>query len=267
MKLIKLKPNTPGTRHTIKIDKSLLLKNNFLFKNLTESRHKNVGRSSLTGRITVRHKGSGCKNKQRVLTFSNEKKTSIVVAIAYDPTRTAFISLNFDFEKKNFYTTAAPDFVFTGFISSCNMHFKSLKFGYRTALKNIPTGSIINNISATNSSFSKYGRSAGTSCQIIQKTNFFSKVRLPSGKILEVCNTGFATLGINSNLQHNLICIGKAGVNRLKGIRPAVRGIAMNPVDHPHGGRTNSGFVYVTPWGIPTKGVKTKKSKLSKQYR
>jgi large subunit ribosomal protein L2 len=86
-------------------------------------------------------------------------------------------------------------------------------------------------------------------------------VRLPSGKILTLFNDSFATLGINSNLQHKLVVLGKAGKNRLKGLRPKVRGIAMNPVDHPHGGRTNSGFVYVTPWGIPTKGVKTRSLK------
>jgi large subunit ribosomal protein L2 len=259
MRLIKLKPNTPGTRHTIKIDKSLLLKNNFLYKNLIEYKHRFVGRSATTGHITVRHKGGGHKKKYRSLDFLNEQKTGIVIAIAYDPNRTSFISLNFDLEKKTFYTAIASDYLFTGFISSCNKKFPALKFGYRTTLQNVPTGSIVNNISLNAALCSKYARSAGTSCQIVQKTFKNSKLRLPSGKIIEISNDAFVTLGVNSNTQHNLICIGKAGKNRLKGLRPKVRGIAMNPVDHPHGGRTNSGFVYVTPWGIPTKGVKTRK--------
>jgi large subunit ribosomal protein L2 len=261
MRLIKLKPNTPGTRHTIKIDKSLLLKNNFLFKNLKQSKHRFVGRSSTTGRITVRHKGSGHKKLYRALDFFNEEKTGLAIAVSYDPNRSSFISLNFDLNKKSFYTIVAPDYVFSGFISSCSKQFTALKFGYRTTVQNIPTGSIISNISLDFNLNSKYARAAGTSCQIIQKTINFSKIRLPSGKVVEISNGSFATLGVNSNAQHNLTCIGKAGKNRLKGIRPSVRGIAMNPVDHPHGGRTNSGFVYVTPWGIPTKGFKTRKIK------
>lgn len=261
MKLIKLKPNTSGTRHTVKIDKSLLLKDNFLFKNLLKHNHFFQGRSSINGRITVRHKGSGCKKKYRSLDFSNENTTSIIIAISYDPMRTAFIALNFDLIKKQFFTTLASDFVYAGFIYSCKQHFTYLKFGYRTSLSSIPPGSLINNLSFGFNKTAVYARSAGTFCQIIQKTNTVSKLRLPSGKVIDVINNSFGTLGINSNTQHHLICIGKAGKNRLKGIRPTVRGIAMNPVDHPHGGRTNSGFVYVTPWGIPTKGVKTRNKK------
>jgi large subunit ribosomal protein L2 len=261
MKLIKLKPNTPGTRHTLKINKSLLLKNNLLFKSLINYNHRFKGRSSVNGRITVRHKGSGCKKRYITLDFGNSLKTSVVVAVAYDPNRTSFISLNFDLIKKTFFTTIASDSSFTGFIHSCSNNFKSLKFGYRTSLKNIPPGSIINNVSLTSNLISKYVRAAGTSCQMIQKTNSISKLRLPSGNIISVKNDAFATLGVNSNTQHKLICLGKAGKSRLMGRRPTIRGIAMNPVDHPHGGRTNSGFVYVTPWGVHTKGAKTKKNK------
>lgn len=259
MKIIKLKPNTAGTRHTIKIDKSLLLKKNFLFKNIITYKHRFVGRSSITGRITVRHKGGGLKKKYRVLNNTNEKKTSVVIAIAYDPNRTSFISLNFNLKTNKFFTVLSSESSFSGFIYSCNDNFKSLKHGYRTTLKSIPAGSVINNLSKTPKVLSQYGKSAGASCQIVQKTNLTSKIRLPSGKIIEGLETSFATIGTVSNTQKKLTCIGKAGKNRLRGIRPTVRGIAMNPVDHPHGGRTNSGFVYTTPWGVPTKGVKTKK--------
>ena len=259
MKLIKLKPNTPGTRHAIKIDKSLLLKNNFLFKNLIKYKHSFQGRSSLGGRITVRHKGSGCKKKYRDIRFDNFEHTSLVIAIAYDPYRTSFISLNFDLLRKQFFTTIASHSLYTGFVHSCQQKFDYLKFGYRTAFTTIPPGSVVSNISLLLNHKTVYARSAGTSCQLIQKTSNTSKIRLPSGKIIDINNKSYATLGINSNIQHKLTCSGKAGKNRLRGIRPTVRGIAMNPVDHPHGGRTNSGFVYVTPWGIPTKGKKTKK--------
>lgn len=260
MKTIKLKPRSPGTRHAIKLNKSLLLKSGGnLFKNSINYQRKFVGRSSLTGHITVRGKQLGCKKKYRRVDFQNKSTVGVVIAVSYDPNRTAFISLVFDFKKKSFFTTLAPDFLFTGFIYSCNKKIKYLKFGYRTELLGIPAGSLINNISINKDSFSKYARSAGTSCQILQKTNFVSKIRLPSGKILDISNNIFATLGIMSNTKNKLICLGKAGKNRLKGRRPIVRGIAMNPVDHPHGGRANSGFVYVTPWGRPTKGVKTRK--------
>lgn len=258
MKLITLKSNTPGTRHVVKIDKSLLLKNNFIFKSLTKHKHSFQGRSSLNGRITVRHKGSGCKKKYRNLIIDNRDKTSIVIAVAYDPYRTSFISLNFDLIKKNFFTSLASNCLYTGFIYHCKQDLDSLKFGYRTSIMSIPAGSILSNISLNSRYKAIYARSAGTSCQLIQKSNILSKIRLPSGKIIDIFNEAFSTLGVNSNIQHKLICVGKAGKNRLKGIRPTVRGIAMNPVDHPHGGRTNTGFVYVTPWGIPTKGMKTK---------
>ena len=261
MKLIKLKPNTAGTRHTIKIDKSLLLKKKFIFKNLIQFNHRFVGRSSNNGRITIRHKGGGAKKKYISLKNTNEKNTSLVIAIAYDSNRTSFISLNFDLKTNSFFTLLSPDLSFSGFIHSCNKSFKKLNHGYRTNLRLIPAGSLINNVSVNMRTLSQYSRSAGTACQIVQKTKLISKIRLPSGKIIDVLDTSFATIGNVSNTQNKLICIGKAGKNRLRGIRPSVRGIAMNPVDHPHGGRTNSGFVYTTPWGIPTKGVKTKNKK------
>jgi large subunit ribosomal protein L2 len=129
-----------------------------------------------------------------------------------------------------------------------------IKLGYRTQLQNIPTGSIIHNIGHEFSSSTMYVKSAGTFGQLIQSDLKSSRIKLPSNKIIKVSVNSYASLGSVSNEKQNLICLGKAGRNRNLGRRPIVRGIAMNPVDHPHGGRTNGGRPSVTPWGLPTKG-------------
>ena len=131
-------------------------------------------------------------------------------------------------------------------------------------LKSVPPGSIIHSLSVSSIKNAQYIRSAGTFGQLIQKDLQHCKIKLPSGQIITVPLDSYVTLGIVSNFQHNLTYIGKAGRNRLNGIRPTVRGVAMNPVDHPHGGRTNGGRPSVTPWGIPTKGMPTVKKKLKR---
>jgi len=136
-----------------------------------------------------------------------------------------------------------------------------LRLGFRTLLKNIPTGTIINCLSLQKDKKVKYIRSAGTFGQIIQKNILSCHIKLPSNQIIIVSANSYATIGVISNLKNNLVVLGKAGRNRLMGHRPSVRGIAMNPVDHPHGGRTNGGRPSVTPWGIPTKGKPTVKFK------
>jgi large subunit ribosomal protein L2 len=261
MKLKKLKPVTPGTRHQLRLEKSQLSNCSYISKNLIKNKHRFMGRSSLNGRITSWHRGAGCKKKARILDFENNNKISVVIGISYDPGRTAFISTNFDFLTKTFFLTSVPNFVYPGFIYSCGKNFKDLKLGFRTSINRIPSGSVISNLSLSKLNKAKYCRSAGTQAQIIQKSELISKIKLSSGKIINVLNTGYATLGVNSNIKSNLVQLGKAGINRLKGFRPIVRGIAMNPVDHPHGGRTNSGFVKVTPWGIPTKSKLKRKNK------
>lgn len=255
MQLIKLKPYTNGTRHHINIKKKLLSKANKLFKQSITGFKRFVGRSSINGRITVRHKGSGCKKNYRQINFSDKFINSIVLCVMYDPFRNAFVSLNFDFDSKKFFRILATSFVGPGCLQTCTNLNIDLKLGNRMMLKDIPTGSILHSLSLK--SGAKFARSAGSSFQIIQKGKTTCKVRLPSGTIKDVGITAFGTIGSVSNSQHNLINIGKAGRNRLKGNRPSVRGIAMNPVDHPHGGRTNGGCPSVTPWGIPTKGKPT----------
>jgi len=170
-----------------------------------------------------------------------------VVANCYDPNRNAFINLNFELENKNFFFGIATNSVFPGCLLKNSKDLNELKLGYRTRIKNIPTGSIIHNLTMDNNIKIKYIKSAGTFGQIVQCGQKKAKIKLPSKKIIEISNENMATIGIISNAQNNLTTIGKAGINRHKGIRPTVRGIAMNPVDHPHGGRTNGGRPSVSP--------------------
>lgn len=132
--------------------------------------------------------------------------------------------------------------------------------GYRIPINNIPTGSLFHSLNLSNTNSIQIAKSAGSYCQLLQKNFKTCKIKIPSGKCIEILNKfSFGTLGIISNSIYRTIRLGKAGINRLKGRRPTVRGIAMNPVDHPHGGRTNGGIHWKTPWGIPTKGKLTVK--------
>jgi large subunit ribosomal protein L2 len=255
MQIYRMKPYTSGVRHHTNIKKNLLSRaNNFIKQSITGFR-RFKGRSSSTGQITVRHLGGGCKKKFRVLDFSDRKKCSLVLSIMHDPFRNAFISLNFDIITNNFFRLIATSGVVPGSLQACDDNEVDLKLGNRTSLKNIPTGSILHSLSFN--SYVKYVRSAGLFFQMIQKNSTVCKIRLPSGIIKSVAETSFGTMGIVSNSQHASLFLGKAGRSRLLGIRPTVRGVAMNPVDHPHGGRTNGGRPSVTPWGIPTKGKPT----------
>ena len=257
-----LNPITNGSRHQKIILKSLLSKNNNLIKQPKKGIKNVVGRSSQPGRITTRHKGGGCKKKFSFINFLNINSLGLVISILYDAKRSAFISLNYNLLTKIFYNTIATNGVFPGSIILCNKEVNELKLGSRTLLLNVPTGSIINGLTSFRTSNSCFIRSAGTYGQIFQKMGNFCKIKLPSGCIIEKSIDSYATMGVVSNTQHNLICIGKAGKNRLRGKRPSVRGIAMNPVDHPHGGRTNGGMLPVTPWGKPTRGKATVKKKI-----
>ncbi len=268
MKLIKLKPTTNGSRHQIKIDKSLLLKNNRLFKDTLVNLNSSNGRSSTTGHITSWHKGGGKKKLYRALNLQNDSKNAVVIGISYDPNRSAFISTNFDLEKHNFFNAIATNQNFPGSLLQSNSSLKELKLGFRTELNNIPMGTIVNNISKGAKGSSQYARAAGTSAQLIQLDKKYAKLKLPSNKIIKVSVNSYANIGVVSNEKHNLVCLGKAGRNRNLNRRPIVRGIAMNPVDHPHGGRTNGGRPSVTPWGLPTKSkfyLKKRKRKKHEQ--
>lgn len=255
MQISKFKPYTNGIRHRTNIRKNLLSKVNSLVKQTIVGFRRFKGRSSETGRITTRHLGGGCKKKFRILELSDIKKQSVVISIMYDPYRSSFISLNFDFISNTFFRTLATAGVGPGSLQECNRKKVDLKLGNRTDLEHVPPGSVLHSLSLN--SKIKYARSAGTYFQIIQKDSSICKVRLPSGFIKKTPISSFGTMGVVSNFQYSSTYLGKAGQSRLLGIRPSVRGIAMNPVDHPHGGRTNGGRPSVTPWGIPTKGKPT----------
>ncbi len=259
MKLIKLKPVTNGIRHKIKIQKSLLCKGNDLIKVLLQGSKSWSGRSSNTGRITVRHKGGGCKNTFRSITLTNKFFFGIVLGVMYDPNRSVFISLNYNFLTSRFFYTSAINNVSAGSLLVCRDSIKELRLGYRLMLKNIPVGSLISNVSCNYDSCIKYIRSAGTYGQLIQKNQDSCKIKLPSGQFLSLLPVSYATIGTLTNINNNKIVLGKAGCSRHAGVRPSVRGIAMNPVDHPHGGRSNGGCHPMTPWGKPTRGKPTKK--------
>lgn len=261
MKLQNLNSRTPGTRHQLNLSKNLLSKKNTILKHLNFKVLEHSGRSSLTGHITTRHKGGGCKKKFRKIKFNNFNTKSIILMTSYDPFRNSFISLNFDFLSKVFFYSLAIQTTFPGTIIVCNKKNSELYFGYRSELNNFPIGVLVNNVSYSflGNKLGVFGRSAGTFCQIVQKVQNNIQIRLPSGKFVIIKQNLFATFGRVSNSKFNLTVIGKAGRNRLKGIRPSVRGIAMNSVDHPHGGRTNGGRPSVSPWGKLTKGKPTVK--------
>jgi len=254
MKLLKSKSINNSSRHKIRIKKSLLSKTNKLVKQLIVGKKQTGGRSSLTGNITVRHKGNGCKKSFNTINFKNDRFIGILITVEYDPIRSAFISLIYDVIGQKFMKILSTNNIQPGSIITSDL--PNLNLGCRMLIKDVPIGSIIHSISKMNSS-ATFIRSAGNYGQLIQKDNTTFKIRMPSGKILDFHNNSYCTIGVVSNLQHNLEVIGKAGTSRLKGIRPTTRGIAMNPVDHPHGGRTNGGRPSVTPWGKPTKGKPT----------
>jgi len=257
MEMIKVNPFTNSSRHQVKLDNSLLTKKNKIVKILLGRLNKNAGRSKSTGHITIRHKGTGCKRKFHILN-SLQYYFGFNICQMYSSFHNTFVSLNFDILTQSFFKTISPNKVFPGSILISNQKYVSFFIGYRMQIKFLPVGSIIHLIGLNNNI--KYCCAAGTFCQLIEKKNS-CKVRLPSGKIIRIPDTFFATLGSVSNLKYKNIIVGKAGRSRLMGIRPTVRGIAMNPVDHPHGGRGNKGMQPVTPWGVPTKGKPTAKKK------
>jgi large subunit ribosomal protein L2 len=262
MKIYKLKPTTNGLRHQTRLSKNSLSKNNFLLKFFEKGYKKFSGRSSITGRITVRHKGGGAgKHIYKRLINNNLQHYSIIISTFYDSNKSSLVNLSFNFLIKKFFIQPSSLNVNCGVLYLCSNSINDLYLGSRYKIKNIPVGSFINCISTHSQEKRRYICAAGTAGQLLQKDYEKCKVRLPSGTVYEFSVEAYATLGTVSNNEHNLQVYGKAGRKRLLGVRPSVRGIAMNPVDHPHGGRTNGGRVSVTPWGIPTRGKPTVKKK------
>lgn len=273
VKIIKKKPITPGTRHLINIEKSVLLKTDKLFKTLYKYQYKN-GRSSITGHITSWHRGSGCKNLYRNVESDGFNKYAINIGISYDPNRSAFISNNFDLYSKKFYNSTSVANSTAGAIlkqvenleeknKQLYVKLNQLNLGFRKHLEKFPIGSVINSIALNKNNKIKFAKAAGSKAQLIRVDKEYISVKVSTGKLIYLPKSSVATLGTVSNRQHKLIVHGKAGRKRHLNRRPIVRGIAMNPVDHPHGGRSNGGRPSCSPWGILTKGkFKLKRRKL-----
>ena len=259
------KPTTPGQRGTKGIDYSVLTKKK-PEKKLLVSLKKRAGRAK-SGRITVRRRGGGAKRLYRIINFG-QKELNIpaeVIAIEYDPYRTAFIALiqYQDESKQKTYILAPQDLKVGDTVITSEKG--SLSPGNRLKLKNIPVGTIIYNIELEKGRGGKIVRSAGSSARVLAHEDKYANIEMPSKEIRKVSEECFASIGMVSNPEHRFINLGKAGRSRYKGRRPKVRGSAMNPCDHPHGGgegRTGIGMKHPkTPWGKPAYGVKTRKKK------
>ena len=262
MPILKRKPTSPGRRFVISVVNPDLHKGD-PFASLLEKKSKNGGRNNL-GRITTRHQGGGHKQHYRVIDFKRNKDglAARVERIEYDPNRSAHIALVCYSDGERRYVIApkglkAGDKIQSGSASP-------IAVGNSLPLRNIPIGSTIHCIEMKPGKGAQIARSAGASAQLIARDGSYATLRLRSGEMRKVLADCRATLGEVSNGEHNLRSLGKAGAKRWRGIRPTVRGVVMNPVDHPHGGgegKTSGGRHPVSPWGTPTKGYKTRKNK------
>ena len=260
MALKNFKPRTPSLRNTTLIDNSHLTKIKPL-KSKLKGLTKTAGRNN-RGKITSYHKGGGHKQSYREILWNRQNLNGIVEAIEYDPNRTAYIARIFCSEtKKHSYILSPHNLSVGNFISSGEN--APISLGNALPLKKLPNGCLIHNLKiSSHSEKNSFSRSAGTFLQVIQNEKDFCILRLPSGELRKVPGDYFGTIGIVSNLDNNLVNLGKAGRKRWMGRRPIVRGVAMNPVDHPHGGgegKTSGGRCSVTPWGKPTKGKLTRR--------
>jgi len=259
MNLIKKKPTTPSQRQAINIDRKHLSKKKPC-KSLTFGFSKTGGRNNL-GRITSFHKGGGHKQKYRLIDFKRKESSGKVLSIEYDPNRSAFISLSQNSNK--YFYTLAPKSLNVGDIIESGIEGSLIKPGNSFLIKNIPVGTLIHNVSLKDGKEGQLSRAAGTFSQLIQKDpeTKLARIKISSGGIKEISLNCHATVGIVSNLNHKNKNLGKAGRSRWLNKRPTVRGVAMNPIDHPHGGgegKTSGGRHSVTPWGFLTKGKKTR---------
>jgi len=263
MALIKLKPTSPGTRFQVRISKSHLYKGG-PYEPLTVAQSKTGARNHF-GRITTRHIGGGSRQKYRLIDFRRDKDgvAAVVERVEYDPNRTAHIALLLYADGERRYILA-PKGVKDGDEVRSGSE-APIKPGNAMALRHIPVGSVVHNIELKPGRGGQMARSAGASAQYTSREGIHAFIRLKSGETRKVHIDCRATLGELSNDEHNLRKYGKAGALRWIGVRPTVRGLAMNPVDHPHGGgegKSGQGNPHpVSPWGWNTKGLKTRHNK------
>ena len=268
MALVKVKPTSPGRRGVVKVVTPDLYKGK-PHAPLLESQSRNAGRNN-NGRITVRHQGGGHKQHYRLIDFLRNKDgiPAKVEHIEYDPNRTAHIALLCYADGERRYIIA-PRGIAAGaqLVSGAEA---PIKVGNALPLRNIPVGSTIHCIELQPGKGAQIARSAGTSVQLLAREGAYASLRLRSGEVRRVHVDCKATLGEVGNEEHSLRSIGKAGAMRWRGVRPTVRGVVMNPVDHPHGGgegRTAAGMNPVSPWGVKTKGYRTRSSKRTDNMR
>jgi large subunit ribosomal protein L2 len=261
MPIVKAKPTSPGRRFVVKVVSPDLYKGG-PYKPLLEKKSKTGGRNN-AGRVTTRHIGGGHKQHYRVVDFKRNKDgiAGTVERLEYDPNRTAHIALVLYKDGERRYIIAPKGLSAGDQVQSGND--APIKVGNTLPLRNVPVGSNVHCIELKPGRGAQIARSAGASVQLIAREGQYATLRLRSGEVRKVLSECRATIGEVSNSENNLRSFGKAGAKRWRGIRPTVRGTAMNPVDHPHGGGEgrNFGKHPVTPWGVPTKGYKTRKNK------
>ncbi|GMR08032.1 MAG: 50S ribosomal protein L2 [Gammaproteobacteria bacterium] len=262
MALQKAKPTSPGRRFVVRVATPELHKG-APYAPLTEKKSKSGGRNA-HGRITVRHRGGGHKQQYRVIDFKRNKDgiKATVERIEYDPNRTAHIALLLYADGERRYIIA-PRGVKAGTEIMSGIE-APIKPGNTLPLRNIPVGTTVHCIELKPGKGAQMARSAGASVQFVAREGVYATLRLRSGEMRKVHLDCRASIGEVGNEEHSLRKLGKAGASRWRGIRPTVRGVAMNPVDHPHGGgegRTSGGRHPVSPWGTPTKGYKTRSNK------
>ena len=262
MPLMKVKPTSPGRRALVKVVTPDLHKGEPHWP-LIESQYKGSGRNNL-GRITVRHKGGGHKQHYRVIDFRRDKDgiQARVERLDYDPNRSAHLALLLYADGERRYIIAPKGL--TAGVQLLSGAEAPIKPGNTLPLRSIPVGTTVHCIEMMPGKGAQLARSAGTSAQLLAREGSYAQLRLRSGEIRKVHVDCRATIGEVGNEEHNLESIGKAGRKRWRGVRPTVRGVAMNPIDHPHGGgegRTSAGRHPVSPWGVQTKGMKTRRNK------
>jgi len=267
MAIVKCKPTSPGRRHVVKVTNPELHKGK-PYAPLLDTKSKSGGRNN-TGRITVRHVGGGHKQHYRLIDFKRTKDgiPAKVERLEYDPNRSANIALVLYKDGERRYILApkglkAGDSIQSGVDAP-------IKAGNSMPLRNTPLGSVVHAIELKPGKGAQIARAAGTYAQLVAKDGAYVTLRLRSGEMRKIEADCRATLGEIGNAEHMLRSLGKAGASRWRGVRPTVRGVAMNPVDHPHGGgegKTSGGRHPVSPWGVPTKGYKTRKNKRTDKF-
>jgi large subunit ribosomal protein L2 len=268
MSIRRFKPTTPSRRNMAVLTSEGLTKGAKPEKKLLESKNKTAGRNT-HGRITTRHRGGGTKQKYRIIDFKRNKLEipATVKTIEYDPNRTCNIALVAYKDGEKRYILAPLGLKVGDEIISSDK--ADIKVGNSKLLRDIPVGTLVHNVELNPMAGGQLARSAGSYAQLMAKEGKEALLRLPSGELRKVKNDCRATIGQVGNLDKEKVKLGKAGATRWRGIRPTVRGVAMNPVDHPHGGgegRTSGGRHPVSPWGTPTKGYKTRKNKRTNRF-